>query len=58
MSGDQRLFPHVSNRSEKPDQTVAIGGARPDELETPVNLTLHKVSTTHLQLFSASMIAY
>src|SRR3954468_24641173 len=37
MSRAQTPFPTASERSEQPDQTAAVGGAWPDELETPVN---------------------
>src|SRR3954467_6379251 len=36
MSLAQRLSTTASDRSEQPDQIAAVGGARPDELETPV----------------------
>jgi hypothetical protein len=32
----QSPFLTASNRCEQPDQITAVGGARPDELETPV----------------------
>ena len=36
MSPAQTPSPTAADRCEQPDQTVAAGGARPDELETPV----------------------
>src|SRR4051812_15147346 len=36
MSPAQTPSPTAADRCEQPDQIVAAGGARPDELETPV----------------------
>ena len=37
MSPAQTPSPTAADRCKQPDQTVAAGGARPDELETPVS---------------------
>jgi hypothetical protein len=37
MSPAQTPSPTAADRSKQPDQTVAAGGARPDELETSVS---------------------
>src|SRR3954467_5826054 len=39
MSPAQTPSPTAADRCEQPDQIVAAGGARPDELETPAELT-------------------
>jgi hypothetical protein len=40
MSVAQRPFLTACNRSEQPDQTRALDGARSNELETPVTFNL------------------
>src|SRR3954447_7967501 len=43
MSPAQTPSPTAADRCEQPDQTVAAGGARPDELETPVKGKFGKI---------------
>ncbi len=50
MSLAQRPFPTASDGSEQPDQTAALAGAWPEELETPVALDTLYVNAAMLLL--------